>query len=306
MQFIEDVKDVKFSFLEKPPASSMTYAFVYVNNHNEYYAVKNGERLSRSELRIGKYKKVYTVNMQQHTITYKEEVPSASRGRRFSVNLFIDIAVEHPERLVQQNAGEIGTMINNNLPFWVESEARYYPIEEELSFARHIEEFFQISPLVKVLREAGIVVLNVRVLIRQGIRDQRHDEAIADLDRNAEMSAYQEALDLEEARRTSASIKEALQAGDFITAGKLAEKNEMAKRLVESEFSQNQAFKFEVNKQLFNLINDHSIDQFEAGQRLAKLKKLFPYLPGNLENINRKKQISGPKRELQSYLNKGD
>ncbi|MDQ0972355.1 hypothetical protein QFZ31_002233 [Neobacillus niacini] len=306
MQFIEDVKDVKFSFLEKPPTSSMTYAFVYVNNHNEYYAVKNGDRLSRSELRIGKYKRVYTVNMQQHTITYKEEVPSATRGRRFSVNLFIDIAVEYPERLVQQNAGEFGDIINNNLPFWVESEARYYPIEEELSFARHIEEFFQTSPLVKVLREGGIVVRNVRVLIRQGIRDQRHDDAIADLDRNAELSAYQEALDLEEARRISASIKDALQAGDFITAGKLGEKNEMAKRLVESEFIQNQAFKFEVNKQLFNLINDLSIDQFEAEQRLAKLKKLFPYLPVNLENINRKKQISGPKRELQSYLNKGD
>lgn len=306
MHFIEDVKDVKFSFLEKPPASSMTHAFVYANNQNEYYAVKNGERLSRSELRIGKYKKVYTVNMQQETITFKEEVPSSTRGRQFSVNLFIDIAVEHPERLVQQNAGEIGTIINNNLPFWVESEARFYPIEEDLSFARHIEEFFQTSPLVKVLREAGIVVRNVRVLIRQGIRDQRHDEAIANLDRNAELSAYQEALDLEEARRISASIKEALQAGDFITAGKLGEKNEMAKRLVESEFSQNQAFKFEVNKQLFNLINDHSIDQFDAEQRLAKLKKLFPYLPVNLENINRKKQISGPRRELSSYLNKGE
>jgi hypothetical protein len=306
VHFIEDVKDVKFSFLEKPPASSMTHAFVYVNNQNEYYAVKNGERLSRSELRIGKYKKVYTVNMQQHTITYKEEVPSATRGRRFSVNLSIDIAVEHPERLVQKNAGEINTIFNNNLPFWVESEARFYPIEEDMSFARHIEEFFQTSKLSKVLREAGIVVRNVRVLIRQGIRDQRHDEAIADLDRNAELSAYQEALDLEEARRISASIKEALQAGDFITAGKLGEKNEMAKRLVESEFSQNQAFKFEVNKQLFNLINDHSIDQFEADQRLAKLKKLFPYLPVNQENINRKKQISGPRRELSSYLNKGE
>jgi hypothetical protein len=306
MQFIEDVKEVKFSFLEKPPASSMTYAFVYVNNHNEYYAVKNGERLSRSELRIGKYKKVYTVNMQQHTITFKEEVPSATRGRRFLVNLFIDIAVEHPERIVQQNAGEIGDIINNYLPFWVESEARFYPIEEDLGFAQHIEDFFQTSQLVKVLRETGIVVRNVRVLIRQGFRDQRHDEAIANLDRNAELSAYQEALDLEEARRISAAIKEALQAGDFITAGKLGEKNEMAKVLVESEFNQNQTFKFEVNKQLLNLINDHSIDQFEAEQRLAKLKNLFPHLPVNLENIHRKKQISGQKRELLSYFNKGE
>lgn len=306
MNFIEDIKDVKFSFLEKPPASSMSYAFVYVNNDNEHFAVKNGERLTRSELRIGKYKRVYTVNMQQQTFTYNEEVPSATRGRSFSVNLSIDIAVEHPELLVQQNAGEIGDIFNNNLPFWVESEARFYPIEEELSFARHIEEFFQTSRLVKVLREAGIVVRNVRVLTRQGIRDQHHDEAIADLDRNAELSAYQEALDLEEARRISASIKEALQAGDFITAGKLGEKNEMAKRLVESEFSQNRAFKYEVNKQLLNLINNLSIDQFEAEQRLAKLKKLFPYLPVNLENSNRKKQIDSPRKELQSYLNKGD
>ncbi|MFC4798369.1 hypothetical protein ACFPA1_03190 [Neobacillus sp. GCM10023253] len=306
MNFIEDIKDVKFSFLEKPPASSMSYAFVYVNNDNEHLAVKNGERLTRSELRMGKYKRVYTVNMQQQTFTYNEEVPSATRGRSFSVNFSIDIAVEHPELLVQQNAGEIGDIFHNNLPFWVESEARFYPIEEELSFARHIGEFFQTSRLVKVLREAGIVVRNVRVLTRQGIRDQHHDEAIADLDRNAELSAYQEALDLEEARRISASIKEALQAGDFITAGKLGEKNEMAKRLVESEFSQNRSFKYEVNKQLLNLINDHSIDQFEAEQRLAKLKKLFPYLPVNLENSNRKKQIDSPRKELQSYLNKGD
>jgi hypothetical protein len=197
-------------------------------------------------------------------------------------------------------------MINNNLPFWVESEARFFPIEEELRFARHIEEFFQSSPLVKVLREAGIVVRNIRVLIRQGIRDQRHDETIADLDRNAELSAYQEAHDLEEARRISASIKEALEEGDFITAGKLGEKNEMAKRLVESEFIQNQTFKYEVNKQLLNLINDHTIDQFQAEQRLTKLKKLFPYLPIDLEKGNGQKQISSPRRELPSYLNKGE
>ncbi|MED4227860.1 hypothetical protein [Neobacillus cucumis] len=80
----------------------------------------------------------------------------------------------------------------------------------------------------------------------------------------------------------------------------------MAKRLVESEFSQNQTFKYEVNKQLLNLINDHSIDQSEADQRLAKLKKLFPHLPVDLENINRKKQIPSPRRELLSYFNKGD
>jgi hypothetical protein len=293
MQFIEEVKDVKFSFLEKQPASSMKQAFVYVNHNNQYIAVKNGDRLSRSELRIRKYKRVYTVNMQQHTIEYREEVPSATRGRRFSVHLYIDIAVDRPELLVQQNAGEFGTVVNNNLPMWVEAEARFFPIEEELRFARHIEEFFQTSALVRVLRDAGIAVRAVRVLVRQGFRDQRHDEEIADLDRRAELSSYQEALDLEEARRISATIKEALEDGDFVTAGKLGEKNEMAKRLVESEFNQNQTFKHEVNKQLLNLINDHSIDRAEAEQRLAKLKRLFPYLPVQVE-------------ERHTYLNKGE
>jgi hypothetical protein len=303
MNLIVDVKDVKFSFLEKQLASSMTHAFVYVNHDNHYCAVKNGDRLSRSELRIGKYKRVYTVDMQQHTFEYNEEVSSATRGRRFSVHLFIDIAVDRPELLVQQNAGEIGTLISNNLPLWVESEARFFSIEEELGFARHIEEFFQTSSLVKVLREAGIVVRAVRVLVRQGLRDQRHDEAIADLDRNAELSAYQEALDLEEARRISATIKIALEDGDFITAGKLAEKNDMAKLIVDSEFSQNQTFKQVVNQQLLNMINDHSIDQAEAEQRLAKLKRLFPYLPVDLEKINAKKR---PFRELPSYPNERD
>jgi hypothetical protein len=303
MNLIVEVNDVKFSFLEKQPASSMTHAFVYVNHANQYCAVKNGDRLSRSELRIGKYKRVYTVDMQQHTFEYNEEVPSATRGRRFSVHLFIDIAVDRPELLVQQNAGEIGILISNNLPLWVESEARFFSIEEELGFARHIEEFFQTSSLVKVLREAGIVVRAVRVLVRQGLRDQRHDEAIADLDRNAELSAYQEALDLEEARRISATIKIALEDGDFITAGKLAEKNDMAKLIVDSEFSQNQTFKQVVNQQLLNMINDHSIDQAEAEQRLAKLKRLFPYLPVDLEKINAKKR---PFRELPSYPNERD
>ncbi|WML55214.1 hypothetical protein RCG17_11845 [Neobacillus sp. PS3-12] len=281
MQFIEEVKDVKFSFLEKQPASSMKQAFVYVNHNNQYVAVKNGDRLSRSELRIGKYKRIYTVNMQQHTIEYKEEVPSATRGRRFSVHLYIDIAVDRPELLVQQNAGEFGTVVNNNLPMWVEAEARFFPIEEELRFARHIEEFFQTSALVRVLRDAGIAVRAVRVLVRQGFRDQRHDEAIADLDRHAELSSYQEALDLEEARRISATIKEALEDGDFITAGKLGEKNEMAKRLVESEFNQNQTFKHEVNKQLLNLINDHSIDLGRGRTTISQIEATFSLSPSS-------------------------
>jgi hypothetical protein len=117
MNLIE-VQPVKFSFFEKPPASSISQAFVYTNEDNNFLVVKNGDRITRSDLRAGKYTKVFIVNMSTLNFQYENEVPSQDRGRQFLVNLSIDYKVVDPISLIQQGAGEIVTYINKKLPYY--------------------------------------------------------------------------------------------------------------------------------------------------------------------------------------------
>jgi hypothetical protein len=307
MNLIERVTPVKFSFFEKPPASSLTHAFVYVNDSNEYEVVKNGDRLTRSELRTGKYKKKYTVNVQSHTYKFEREVSSGTRGRKFFVVLHIDYAVEDPGLLVQQNAGDIGHIFENNLPIWVQNNAAQYDFREDGKFSRYLQDFLGTSNLVSVLKDAGITVRDVRVMITQGLRDQEHDEDLVDMDRDAEKSAYKDSLEhrqaLSKAERVSRDVNSALSEGNFVKAWTIAGDNDMAKRMVGARVNEDETLRSEIKNQVLKIMTDSSIDQFEAKEQLAKLKILLPSLDIKLdENFTSSKESYDPMDELDSIV----
>ncbi|KKI93167.1 hypothetical protein WQ54_04740 [Bacillus sp. SA1-12] len=274
-----DVQPVKFSFFEKPPASSMTQAFVYTNAENNYLVVKNGDRISRSDLRAGKYNKVYIVNMSTLNFHYEKEVPSQDRGRQFLVDLSIDYKVVDPISLIQQDAGEIVSYMKKKLPYWLEEITVDYPITESKRVKRHIEDLHEHSSMVSGLKQVGVAIKDINVLVKQSEDDQAHDKKFRAIDQEDELELYRSEKKRNKARALAISIQEAIESGDLLTALLIAEENQDALAIVKNRLQHEEAFRLEVQDQVRKLLLDPTVNEVEVKQQLAKIKAYFPHEP---------------------------
>jgi hypothetical protein len=288
MNLIENVEAVKFSFFEKPPASSMSKAFVYVNAENNYQVVKNGDRLTRSEVRVGKYTKVYTVNMSTLSFQYENEVPSADRGRRFFVDLSIDYKVIDPISVIQQDAGEIVNLLRKKLPYWLEEITCDYPINEAKRVKQHIEDLHEYSSMAAGLKQVGVIVTDINVLVKQSINDQQHDTEFRRIDQQYELEDYRSEKQHQihqkqrihkriDARDLANEIQASIEAGDFLTALLIAEENEEALQIVKNRILHEEKFRREVRYQAKKSLLDPTVDEIEAKKQMAKIQAYFPY-----------------------------
>ncbi|MFV2047958.1 hypothetical protein ACEWK1_11340 [Metabacillus sp. YM-086] len=275
MNLIE-VQPVKFSFFEKPPASSMNQAFVYENAEHNYEVVKNGDRLSRSDLRAGKYTKVYIVDMSVQNFKDISEYPSLDRGRSFQIDLSIDYKVVDPISLVQQGAGEIVAFIKKKLPYWLEEITVDYSIEDIKRVKKHIEDLHEHSSMVTGLKQVGIVVSDINVLVKQSSSDQEHDKMFREVDKNRELKRYLQEYELEDARFIASQIQEEIKSGNLFNALLIAEKNEAAAEIIKNRIANEERFRMEVQEQVRTMLLDPTVDEVEARRQLTKMNLYFP------------------------------
>jgi len=275
MNLIE-VQPVKFSFFEKPPASSMNQAFVYENAEHNYEVVKNGDRLSRSDLRAGKYTKVYIVDMSVQNFKDISEYPSLDRGRSFQIDLSIDYKVVDPISLVQQGAGEIVAFIKKKLPYWLEEITVDYSIEDIKRVKKHIEDLHEHSSMVAGLKQVGIVVSDINVLVKQSSSDQEHDKMFREVDKDRELRRYMQEYELEDARFIASQIQEEIKSGNLFNALLIAEKNEAAADIIKNRIANEERFRMEVQEQVRTMLLDPTVDEVEARRQLTKMNLYFP------------------------------
>ncbi|MFD2215044.1 hypothetical protein [Metabacillus endolithicus] len=275
MNLIE-VQPVKFSFFEKPPASSMNQAFVYENAEHNYEVVKNGDRLSRSDLRAGKYTKVYIVDMSVQNFKDISEYPSLDRGRSFQIDLSIDYKVVDPISLVQQGAGEIVAFIKKKLPYWLEEITVDYSIEDIKRVKKHIEDLHEHSSMVTGLKQVGIVVSDINVLVKQSSSDQEHDKMFREVDKDRELKRYLQEYELEDARFIASQIQEEIKSGNLFNALLIAEKNEAAADIIKNRIANEERFRMEVQEQVRTMLLDPTVDEVEARRQLTKMNLYFP------------------------------
>ncbi|UHA61389.1 hypothetical protein KDJ21_006960 [Metabacillus litoralis] len=275
MNLIE-VQPVKFSFFEKPPASSMNQAFVYENAERNYEVVKNGDRLSRSDLRAGKYTKVYIVDMSVQNFKDISEYPSLDRGRSFQIDLSIDYKVVDPISLVQQGAGEIVAFIKKKLPYWLEEITVDYSIEDIKRVKKHIEDLHEHSSMVTGLKQVGIVVSDINVLVKQSSSDQEHDKMFREVDKDRELRRYMQEYELEDARFIASQIQEEIKSGNLFNALLIAEKNEAAADIIKNRIANEERFRMEVQEQVRTMLLDPTVDEVEARRQLTKMNLYFP------------------------------
>lgn len=300
MNLIE-VQPVKFSFFEKPPASSMTQAFVYTNEDSNFLVVKNGDRISRSDLRAGKYTKVYIVNMSTLNFQYENEVPSQDRGRQFLVDLSIDYKVVDPISLIQQGAGEIVTYIKKKIPYWLEEITCDYPISEAKRVKRHIEDLHEHSSMVAGLKQVGVAVTDINVLVKQSTHDQEHDKEFRKIDQEYELEQHRREKKMNNASFLANEIQDAIESGNLIKAVLIAEENEDARTIVKNRIQNEERFRIEVQEQVRNILLDPAVDEVEAKEQIEKIRAYFPHDPiGREKNKPQENHYDDPLDELRN------
>jgi hypothetical protein len=291
MNLIE-VQPVKFSFFEKPPASSMSQAFVYTNEESNFLVVKNGDRISRSDLRAGKYTKVYIVNMSTLNFQYENEVPSQDRGRQFLVDLSIDYKVVDPISLIQHGAGEIVTYIKKKIPYWLEEITCDYPISESKRVKQHIEDLHEHSSMVAGLKQVGVAVTDINVLVKQSTNDQEHDIEFRKIDQAYELEQHRREKKLNHAGFLAKEIQDAIESGNLIKAVLIAEENEDARDIVKHRIQNEENFRLELQEQVRNILLDPAVDEDVAKEQIRKIRAYFPHESIGREHIEQRENRS--------------
>ncbi|APH03539.1 hypothetical protein [Bacillus weihaiensis] len=276
MNLIE-VHPVKFNFFEKPPASSMNQAFVYVNAQNNFQVVKNGDRLTRSDLRAGKYTKMYIVNMGTQNFHDENEYPSLDRGRSFLIDVSIDYKVVDPISLVQQDAGEIVTYIKKKLPYWLEEITTDYPISDAKRVKKHIEDLHEHSSMVTGLKQVGIVVADINVLVKQSRSDQEHDRSYWQIDKDGELAEHEIEIKQRRALALAEKIQTEIESGHLLKALMLAEDNKPALEIVQNRLALEEKFRADIKDQVRMLLADPTADKMDVEKQVEKIQAYFPY-----------------------------
>jgi hypothetical protein len=208
---------------------------------------------------------------------YENEVPSQDRGRHFLVDLSIDYKVVDPISLIQQGAGEIVTYIQKKLPYWLEEITSDYPVSEAKRVKRHIEDLHEHSSMVAGLKQVGVAVTDINVLVKQSEDDQEHDKRFRVIDQEDELDEYRREKRLKKASILAKSIQEAIESGNLLEAVLIAEENKDALEIVKNRLYNEENFRLEVQDQVRKLLLDPTVDEVEAKAQIMKIRAYFPH-----------------------------
>ncbi|RSK28763.1 hypothetical protein EJF36_18835 [Bacillus sp. HMF5848] len=185
---IKDVERVTYSLFSKEPISSNTIAYVYKNANDEYRVVKDGEQLTRSELKAKKYMIRYTVSMNSVSVNHQREYSSSDPGRYFNINVKVGVKVKDPIAIVENDVKDSGKFLQDNLVYWIQPITDDYSIEDFADVKAQFQKLKQQSDIVEQIERMGYEVTELHASARLSKADWEHYQKIVELKRKQELT----------------------------------------------------------------------------------------------------------------------
>ncbi|WP_349408738.1 hypothetical protein [Pseudalkalibacillus sp. SCS-8] len=166
-------EQVKRSFFEQPPASTSMEALVYVNQTNHHHVLMNGDRLTRSEVRHGKYHTLYRVDMSPKKIEVRDEFDSALPGQPFMIQAKFYYEVTNPETLVSKYYENLPIDLAEKMVDEVKKAAETYTVEEKIRVRESIADLKSEMSVTDLFEDYGIRLkeISVQVDYSQAVKD---------------------------------------------------------------------------------------------------------------------------------------
>jgi hypothetical protein len=153
--------------------------------------------------------------------------------------------------------------------------------------------------MVAGLKQVGVAVTDINVLVKQSTHDQEHDIEFRKIDQEYELEQHRREKKVNNARLLAKEIQGAIESGDLLTAVLIAEENEDARNIVKDRLQHEEQFRREVQDQVRNLLLDPTVDEVEAKLQIAKIRAYFPYEPSE-KAISNKSSFNDPLDDLRN------
>ncbi|WP_413306673.1 hypothetical protein AA0X95_06185 [Bacillus sp. 1P10SD] len=198
MNFILGSNDVKGGvFPEKQPFSSSTVAFVYINSLEEMVTIKDGQRLSRSELRYGKFNKVFRIDTTPKTLDYKGEFPSQDPVETFNVQVSLMIQVNDPALVLRNRSQDYSNVIKKQLFYAISDITKKHSISQYNLMSPALEGLSTDIKLAQNLDNIGLKLLDISADVELSAKSKEHLEKLNTLEKEAKYQQKKVQTDIE-------------------------------------------------------------------------------------------------------------
>lgn len=152
----------KVGLFASPPASSQDVALVYLDKRNEYTVLQNGNSLTKSELRWGKFQTVYEVDVRGRTLEITNEFKSSDPLDKFNITVEFVYSVVDPIQMVRRSEEVIEETIIRMLLRSINQLSQKHTVEEKFELEGQIENLIQSTEFGTRMNELGFQVYEIR------------------------------------------------------------------------------------------------------------------------------------------------
>lgn len=181
----------KFSFMSKKPAPEPGEAFVLYREGQKTVTLFPGDRMTAGEIKWGKYKKIYRVDVTEQRFQFECELPTSKIGYNFPAKVEVIYKINDPAEIVNRQIDDSHAALK---PLLIDKmrviSRRYEPksntaAEEEITQNLRDQDFENGITISKF-----IIELNIESEIVDAIRaigDQTHDATLTQMDREQDI-----------------------------------------------------------------------------------------------------------------------
>ncbi|MRH41172.1 hypothetical protein GH741_00600 [Aquibacillus halophilus] len=161
MKLILSESPAKLGVFEKPPVSSKSKALVYENRKNELLVIKNGDHITKSEIRHGNYHTVYCVNMGIEDFGFEKEYPSENEVEQIRIKLNISFRIIEPKRIIEAQLSDPQLKIENDMELFINKITRRYSVYQLLGLEDQLNDLVHDDSLTSKLENRGIEITDI-------------------------------------------------------------------------------------------------------------------------------------------------
>lgn len=189
MKIIVEQVSIKASLFSNEPPARPGHVFVYEGKNNRYITIKEGQVLSRAEIRSNKIFYRYTVKKINQTFTSPiYDVPCQNLGRNFRFQFKVDLAVEDAEKVVLKNIEDLENYFSNQVINEFQPKIASYYFDQFNELKKDVVNFLHQTDIKSAMQSSGILVGNFTPTIFLSNEDFKYYKDLENINKEHEIN----------------------------------------------------------------------------------------------------------------------
>lgn len=187
MKFVMDQQRIKLGlFVEKQPIAPRDVCFVYRNDRGDMLQIREGERLTRGELKAGKFTSLIKIDMSPKFFTYEDEFQAMDQGDSFEIESTVTVQVDDPVLVLRNGEKNSRLLLEKQLKYEISDLAKKYGIQHYDGLKFDIESLINDVKFNREMENIGFRVIDIKTSVDLSEKSRKHFEELTRIEKEKE------------------------------------------------------------------------------------------------------------------------